>query len=264
MSRKILVAGNWKMHGDPDMVKNLVDGIVAGTDGVTAYEVAVCPPDVFLSNVKDHLDGSVVRLGGQTVSEHPHGGAHTGETSAEMLLAMGCELVLVGHSERRTDNGETDQDVANKFARAKEAGLVPVLCVGETLEERQSGATKAVVQRQIEAVIDKVGIDGLGQAVIAYEPVWAIGTGLTASPEEAQEVHQFIRSQLATKNDTIARRIQILYGGSCKGSNAHALFSMPDIDGGLIGGAALTSTDFLAICEQADKVSAQTPAGDMT
>ncbi|WP_395375508.1 triose-phosphate isomerase [Marinicella sp. W31] len=262
MSRKILVAGNWKMHGDADMVKTLLGGIKAGVADDAPYEVAVCPPDVFLSQAQAMISDSPVRLGGQTVSEHPHGGAHTGETSAEMLLSMGCELVLVGHSERRTDNAETDADVAHKFARAQAAGLLPVLCIGETLEERKAGSTMAVVKRQIEAVIEVVGIKGFEQSVIAYEPVWAIGTGLTASPEEAQEVHQFIRSQLAEKNDTIARRIQILYGGSCKGSNANALFSMPDIDGGLIGGAALTSTDFLAICEQAAIVSAQTPAGE--
>lgn len=252
--RKLLVAGNWKMHGDVHMVHQLLSGVIEGLGDNQPYQVAVFPSDVFLSLATSVVSDSGLVVGGQTLSQFSHGGAHTGETSAEMLLEAGCEMVLVGHSERRFDNHESSEEVALKYERAISAGLRPILCVGESLQERKSEQTMDVVWRQISCVVDKVGMEGISQGVVAYEPVWAIGTGLTASPEEAQQVHQFIRSQLAEKDDTIARRVQILYGGSCKGQNAHALFSMPDIDGGLIGGAALTSEDFLAICAQAHKV----------
>ena len=197
---------------------------------------------------------SSVLCGAQNLSEHDDG-AITGEVSAGMLKDLGCQMVLVGHSERRTMHNESSAEVAAKFAQAVKHGLTPVLCVGESLVQRQAEQTFEVVWAQIQAVIDLVGVSGLSHGVIAYEPVWAIGTGETATADQAQEVHQFIRSQLASNDATIARRMRILYGGSCKGSNAHELFSMPDVDGGLIGGASLTVQDFMAICEQAGKLS---------
>ncbi len=252
--RPLLVAGNWKMHGSQAMVDELIGDILAGLPQNPPYQVAVFPPFVYLPQTAARLAGTPVQFGGQNLSEHDSG-AYTGEISGAMLADFGSDMVLVGHSERRSLYGETDQQVAKKFAAALRHGLKPVLCVGETLAERDAGTTNEVVARQINAVLDEVGIDGLAQGVIAYEPVWAIGTGKTASKEQAQEVHAFIRSLLADKSDTIARLLPILYGGSVKGSNAYDLFSMPDIDGGLIGGASLTGQDFLAICEQAQKVA---------
>jgi triosephosphate isomerase len=189
-------------------------------------------------------------LGAQNVSEHASG-AFTGETAGSMLRDTGCEFVIVGHSERRALMGETSSIVAAKFKAALATGLKPILCVGETLEQRESGQTKAVIDEQLNAVLDEVGIDGFGDAVVAYEPVWAIGTGVTASPEQAQEVHRHIRALLESRDAGVAEKIKILYGGSVKGDNAAGLFSNPDIDGGLIGGASLKSDDFLAIAEAA-------------
>lgn len=251
--RPLLVAGNWKMHGSQAMVCELLKAIIDGLPGKPAFQVAVFPPFVYVPQVAEILTGSPIQYGGQNLSEHDSG-AYTGEVSGAMLADFGCQMVLVGHSERRSLYGESDSQVAAKFAAALRHGLKPVLCVGETLAEREADETEQVVARQINAVLDAVGIDGLGRGIIAYEPVWAIGTGKTASKEQAQAVHAFIRSLLAGKSDTIARLLPILYGGSVKGGNAHDLFSMPDIDGGLIGGASLTGQDFLAICEQAQKV----------
>ena len=248
--RKFLVAGNWKMNGDTAANGELVDGIISGMPDADGVDVLVCPPFPYLAAVKAHVAGSKVLLGSQNVSEHA-AGAYTGETAAGMLVDVGCQYAIVGHSERRTIYGESSQQVAAKFAAALGAGLIPVLCVGETLEEREAGQTEAVVNEQLNAVLDDSGIGGIAKAVIAYEPVWAIGTGMTATPEQAQDVHRHIRSVLEGHDADTAAAVQILYGGSVKGDNAAGLFGMPDIDGGLIGGASLKAADFLAIVEAA-------------
>jgi len=248
--RKFLVAGNWKMNGDSAANSELVGGIIAGLSGMDDQadnvEVLVCPPFPYLAAVREMLKGSALRLGAQNVSAHASG-AHTGETSPAMLGEVGCEFALVGHSERRTLYGETSEQVAAKFAAALAAGLTPVLCVGETLAERESDSTEAVIDEQLAAVIDTSGIGAIASAVIAYEPVWAIGTGMTATPAQAQDVHRYIRGVLEALDANVAAGVQILYGGSVKGDNAAGLFGMPDIDGGLIGGASLKAVDFLAI-----------------
>lgn len=249
--RKPLIAGNWKMNGSKDSVKELLDGILAGMADVNNAEVAVCVPAVYLGQVEAALAGSAVAYGGQDVSTEASG-AFTGEISASMLNDFACKYVLVGHSERRTLHNETDATVAKKFAVARAAGLVPVLCIGETLEEREAGITEAVCARQLDAVIELEGIAALADGVIAYEPVWAIGTGKVASPEQAQDVHAFIRGKLAKLDAGVAEKVQILYGGSMKPDNAPELLGKPDIDGGLIGGASLTATDFLGIAKAAN------------
>ncbi len=248
--RRPLVAGNWKMNGSRESVKKLVDGIKQGISSVSAVEVAVCPPFVYIPEVASLLQGTPVAWGAQNLSEH-ESGAYTGEVAGPMVKDFGCSYVIVGHSERRSLYGESDELVARKFAAARRFGLMPILCVGELLEEREAGQTEQVVARQLDAVLALEGVDALAGAVIAYEPVWAIGTGKTATPEQAQEVHAFIRAKIAKQNDTIARQIRILYGGSVKGSNAAELFRMPDIDGGLIGGASLNAEEFLTICRAA-------------
>lgn len=212
-----------------------------------ACEMAVCPPYPYLGQAQLALQGSPLALGAQSLSEHASG-AFTGEVSAAMLLEFGCRYVLVGHSERRALFSETDAVAAAKFAAAQEAGLVPVLCVGETLDERNAGQTASVIARQLSAVLDRVGVNAMASAVVAYEPVWAIGTGVTASPAQAQEVHAAIRAQVAALDAGVAEGLRILYGGSVKPQNAKELFGQADIDGGLIGGAALVADDFLAIC----------------
>lgn len=246
MMRKILVAGNWKMHGSKEMVNALLNGLLAGSSAGGQADLAVFPSFPYLQLTESILSDSHIEWGGQTLNPNAQG-AHTGETSAAMLLDMGCRYVLVGHSERRSIYGESDGDVANRFKAALDAGLEPILCVGETLEEREADKTEAVVGRQLDAVIDSVGIDSFNKAIIAYEPVWAIGTGLTATPLQAQSVHAFIRDKLSALNVIIAGQLRILYGGSVKGSNAAELFAQNDIDGGLVGGASLTVEDFLAI-----------------
>jgi triosephosphate isomerase len=248
--RDFLVAGNWKMNGSTAGSKELVAGILAGVPDTNRVELLVCPPFPYLGAVATQISGSRIALGAQNVSEHASG-AFTGEVAPEMLRDIGCKYVIVGHSERRSLYGETSFDVAAKFKAGLDAGLKPILCVGETLEQRESGGTESVVDVQLGAVIDKVGIDGFKSAVIAYEPVWAIGTGMTASPEQAQDVHRHIRAEMAKRDAEIAEKTQILYGGSMKGDNAAGLLSMPDIDGGLIGGASLKAGDFLAIAEAA-------------
>ena len=248
--RKFLVAGNWKMNGDSAANGELVGDIISGLPQADNLEVLVCPPFPYLAVVKDLIDGSNVLLGSQNVSEHV-AGAFTGETSPAMLKEVGCQFALVGHSERRALYGETSEQVAAKFAAALAAGLTPVLCIGETLEEREAGNTEAVINEQLTAVLTLNGIEAIASAVIAYEPVWAIGTGLTATPEQAQDVHRHIRGVLEAQNADVAAGVQILYGGSVKGDNAAGLFGMPDIDGGLIGGASLKAADFLAIVEAA-------------
>ncbi len=237
--RARLVAGNWKMHGNLAANRALLEAIVAGVPGV---ECAVCVPYPYLAQVAERLRGTRVAWGAQNVSEHASG-AYTGEVSAAMLGEFGCRYVLVGHSERRQLYGESDARVAAKFVAARDAGITPILCVGETLEEREAGRTQDVVARQLDAALARGGI---GDAVVAYEPVWAIGTGRTASPEQAQEVHGFLRRRLTETT-------RILYGGSVKPDNAAAIFAMPDVDGGLIGGAALKAQDFIAICRAAER-----------
>ena len=248
--RDILVAGNWKMNGDAAGNAELVAGILAGMPENDRIKLLVCPPFPYLASTAQQLADSELMLGAQTVSENS-AGAFTGETSLSMLKDVGCEFVIVGHSERRSLFGESSADVAAKFKAVIDGGLNPILCVGETLEERESEATERVIGEQMHAVLDLVGVAGLATAVVAYEPVWAIGTGMTASPQQAQDVHEFIRQTIAAEDVNIAEAILILYGGSVKGDNAAGLFSKSDIDGGLIGGASLKADDFLAIATAA-------------
>ncbi len=253
-NRRRIVAGNWKMHGARAALEALASGLAArpANPSESAPEVAVFPPFPYLSAVKRALEagraegGIAVQMGAQDVSAHTEG-ARTGEVSASMLADCGCRYVLVGHSERRASCGETDEQVARKFVRAASESLIPVLCVGETLGERNAGRTAEVVLRQLEAVLERVGAGGFGTAVLAYEPVWAIGTGQTATPEQAQEVHAVLRAAIARADAKIAAALRILYGGSVKGANAAALFAQPDIDGGLVGGASLDLKDFWRI-----------------
>lgn len=256
MSRPYLVAGNWKMHGHGDSNQALVKGICEGLAATPKVQVLVCPPFPYLTGVKQAAGASALAVGAQDVAAQSKEGAFTGEVLASMLKDVGCTHVIVGHSERRALFGDTDAVVAHKVAAALAAGLVPILCVGETLEEREAGQTEAVIARQMEAVLAYNPVASLGTLVIAYEPVWAIGTGKTASPEQAQAVHQFIRGRLAQSDAKLADRLQILYGGSVKPDNALQIFAMPDVDGGLIGGAALKAQDFLAICAAAQQHSA--------
>lgn len=246
--RTPLIAGNWKMNGSLQSVIELVEGIKAGEAGKA--QLAVCPPAIYLMKVGGMLDGSGIVLGAQNVCDRETG-AFTGEISASMLKESGCLYAIVGHSERRALYQESDELVARRFAMAAASGLVPILCIGETLEQREKGVTEAVVSRQLDAVIEQQGVSVIGKAVIAYEPVWAIGTGKVATPEQAQAVHEFIREKLATLDAGVADKVQILYGGSMNPANAGELLSKPDIDGGLIGGASLKAADFLAIGQSA-------------
>ncbi len=244
--RRPIVAGNWKMHGTRSDNARLIEEITSRYPANPAAECIVCPPYVYLQEVGRQLRDSSIFLGAQDVCADPHG-AFTGEVSAAMLKDVGCQYVIVGHSERRLLYRESDQLVARKFAGAQAKTLVPILCVGEQLADRETGRTGEVVARQLDAVLDLCGAQTLESAVIAYEPVWAIGTGRNATPEQAQEVHAFIRARIATRDATIAGGTRILYGGSVKASNAAELFAMPDVDGGLIGGASLKADEFLAI-----------------
>jgi triosephosphate isomerase len=246
-----LIAGNWKMHGSlresRELVAAIRDGLAEGDDA----RVLLCPPYVYLSSVADWLAGSAIALGAQNLSERAGTGAFTGEIAGGMLKDVGCEYVIVGHSERRTLFGESDDRVAAKFQAAQAQGLTPILCVGETREQREAGHTQAVVARQVQAVLDAAGVEAFGRAVIAYEPIWAIGTGLTATPAQAQEVHAMLRAMLAALDGTIGAGLTVLYGGSVKGANAGELLAMDDIDGGLVGGASLDAEEFLTICRAA-------------
>ncbi len=244
--RQPLIAGNWKMNGAKPMVRELVGGILAGLDAQRSAELLLLPPFPYLPLVQSLIESTPVALGAQDVSAHSSG-AFTGEVAGDMLADWGCGFALVGHSERRSLHAESDALVADKFAAAQAAGLQPILCVGETLEQREAGQTESVIEAQVGAVIERCGIDAFARAVVAYEPVWAIGTGKTATPEQAQRVHAAIRSQLSDSDATIAGRIRILYGGSLKADNATELLSLPDIDGGLIGGASLKAESFMAI-----------------
>lgn len=248
--RQPFVAGNWKMNGSRESIEVLLSGIKAGIGQVNAARVAVCPPAIYLPEVANQLSGTPVAWGAQNMSEQDSG-AFTGEIAASMLQDFGCTYVILGHSERRALYGESSELVAQKVAAARRGGLTPILCVGELLEEREQGITEQVVGQQLDAVLALEGIAAMADCVIAYEPVWAIGTGKTASPEQAQQVHAFIRAKLAKQDASVAEKIQILYGGSVKGANAQELFSMQDIDGGLIGGASLQAEEFLTICQGA-------------
>jgi triosephosphate isomerase len=236
MARVRLVAGNWKMHGSRASIAALLDELVKASPS----GCAVCPPFPYLAQVAERLRGTRIPWGAQNVSEHAQG-AYTGEVSAAMLAEFGCRYVIVGHSERRQLYGESDAQVAAKYKAVSAAGMTPILCVGETLEERDAGRTEAVVARQLGAVQFEKG-------VLAYEPVWAIGTGKNATPEQAQEVHAHIRAVIATRDAKIAQALRILYGGSVKAANAREIFTMPDVDGGLVGGASLKADEFLKIC----------------
>ena len=248
--RRALVAGNWKMNGTLASIRPLLAAISGGLEVEAAVEVVLCPPCVYIPEVSDFAGPGRVGLGAQDVSER-EGGAYTGEVSAKMLKDYGCRYVIVGHSERRALYGEQDGLVAEKFSAAQAEGMTPILCVGESGAEHEAGHTEAVIARQLDAVIEQAGGAAFANAVIAYEPVWAIGTGKTATPDEAEAAHAFIRRRLARHDRQIAAELRILYGGSVKADNARQLFNRADIDGGLIGGASLSAEDFLAICRAA-------------
>ncbi len=243
--RRKLVAGNWKMHGTRSGTAELIESLLGAMPDGQA-ECAICPPFVYLTDAARLLRGSPVLLGAQDVCAEAQG-AYTGEISGAMLRDVGCHFTLVGHSERRALYGESDELVARKFAAAQSQQLVPILCVGEVLAERESGRTHEVVGRQLDAVLQVVGVAAFARAVVAYEPVWAIGTGRTATPEQAQDVHAFIRGRLAARDANISGSVRILYGGSVKAGNAAEIFGQPDVDGGLIGGASLKADEFAAI-----------------
>jgi triosephosphate isomerase len=243
--RQSLVVGNWKMNGTRASAESLAKGIIAGL-GSNEAAIAVCVPYIYLDTVGAIVKDTRLALGAQNVADKASG-AYTGEVSATMLSEMGCKYAIVGHSERRTYYGDTNESVASRFCQAQAQAIVPILCVGETLEQREQDQTFTVIDEQLNAVINMAGIDAFEKSVIAYEPVWAIGTGKTATDEQAQEVHRYIREFIAAKSLTIAENLTILYGGSAKPENAKGLFAMPDIDGGLIGGASLDAESFLKI-----------------
>ncbi len=248
--RSKLVAGNWKMHGGIAQNRVLLDMIVTGTAGLRGADCAVCVPYPYLSQVQSLLQSTHIFWGAQNVSQHDKG-AYTGEVSAAMLVDFACRYVIVGHSERRALYGEDSRTVALKFRAAQGAGLTPILCVGETLEQREATVTEQVIAEQLDTAIELLGVNALVKSVLAYEPVWAIGTGKTATPQQAQDVHAFIRNRVAAHDIGVATELQILYGGSVKANNAAELFAMPDIDGGLIGGASLVADEFITICRAA-------------
>jgi triosephosphate isomerase len=250
--RKPFVAGNWKMHGSKASIEALVLGLNEHAPSLGNVDVAVCPSSVYIDWTVSKLTAANIAVGGQNMAQVAGEGAFTGETSIDMLKDLGCKYVILGHSERRAIYGETDQLIAEKVQVALDNGLTPILCVGETLDERESGIMEKVISTQMDAVIDLVGIDAFKDIVIAYEPVWAIGTGVTASPQQAQDVHAFIRDKIARLNRSVADSLVIQYGGSVKPNNAAELFAQPDIDGGLIGGASLNADDFIAICKAAN------------
>ncbi len=248
--RQRLVAGNWKMNGSLATNAALIAAIRAGLSKLSTVDVVTCVPAPYLAQVQAAIAGSVLKLGAQDVSAHTFG-AYTGEIAAEMLVEFSCTYVIAGHSERRAMHGETYAVVSAKAIAALKSGLIPIICVGETLAQREAGQTNAVVGSQLDVVLEALDADGLANIVVAYEPVWAIGTGRTATPEIAQEVHAMLRGRLARHSAQAAAEVRILYGGSMKPDNAEQLLAMPDIDGGLIGGAALKAADFLAIIQAA-------------
>ncbi|MDQ1362675.1 MAG: triosephosphate isomerase [Pseudomonadota bacterium] len=248
--RQPMIAGNWKMNGSTASVKELIAGIKAGMASVSKAAVVVCPPAIYIPQVMADITGSKIACGSQNIADQDKG-AFTGEIAGSMLKDLGCQYAIIGHSERRSLYGESDELIAKRFAAARRAGIKPIFCIGETLAEREKGITNDICARQIDAVIALEGVAALADGVIAYEPVWAIGTGKTASPQQAQEVHAFIRGKIAKLDKAVAEKVQILYGGSMNAANATELLAQPDIDGGLIGGAALKAEDFLTICRAA-------------
>ena len=248
--RRPFVAGNWKMNGSREHARALVAGVCEGARVLPDVDVGVCPPFVYIADAGAVIGSGTVRMGGQSCAGTEHG-AFTGEVSATMLADVGCSFVLVGHSERRTLYGEGDAEVAEKAGLALAAGLSPVVCVGETLAEREAGQTETAVARQLDAVIDCLDCDALARIVIAYEPVWAIGTGRTATPTQANAVHAFLRERVAAREPDVAAGLRILYGGSVKPGNAARMFAEPDVDGGLVGGASLDAGQFIDICRAA-------------
>ncbi len=250
--RRKLVVGNWKMFGRLASNQALLQGVLDGVRELKGADYAVCVPYPYLAQAQLMLQGSNVAWGAQNLSQHEEG-AFTGAVAPGMLADFGCNYVIIGHSERRGLFHESNEIASSKFDATQKAGMTPIFCVGETLVERESGVTEQVVATQLDAVLKRAGVLALKNAVIAYEPVWAIGTGKTASPEQAQAVHAFIRARVAAHDAGVAQGLCILYGGSVKASNADALFSMADIDGGLIGGASLVAEDFVAICRAAQK-----------
>lgn len=254
MIRRQWIGGNWKMNGTVDFITELLNSLSSKLDDFLLADVTIFPSFVYLELVNALLGESVIKLGAQNLSQHEVG-AYTGEVSANMLKEVGCQYVLVGHSERRQLFGESSDLVGQKYAIALNNGLIPVLCVGETKEQREAGETQQIILEQINAVTAHVGLASLLKGIVAYEPVWAIGTGLTATPEQAQEVHEFIRKSIALEDEFVAENLCIVYGGSVKGSNAAELFAMPDIDGGLIGGASLKAEEFITICQSVKKKS---------
>jgi triosephosphate isomerase len=248
--RQPMIAGNWKMNGSSASVKELIAGIKAGMASVNKAAVVVCPPALYIPQVMAEIKGSKIGCGSQNICDQDKG-AFTGEIAGSMLKDLGCQYAIIGHSERRSLYGESDDQIAKRFAAARRAGIKPIFCIGETLAEREKGITNEVCARQIDAVIALEGVAALADGVIAYEPVWAIGTGKTATPQQAQDVHAFIRSKIAKLDKVVAEKIQILYGGSMNAANAAELLAQPDIDGGLIGGASLKAEDFLTICRAA-------------
>jgi|TARA_B100000745_G_scaffold201755_1_gene133179 triosephosphate isomerase len=248
--RRPLVAGNWKLHGSKSEILQLLYKLIASSKEAVNVEIVVCPPFVYLEQVQRLLDGTRIFVGAQTVDVHEQG-AFTGEISATMLKEMSCKYVIVGHSERRSCHFESDATVAEQFAGAQKKGIIPILCVGESLEERENGRAFEKITQQIQAVFDKLGSFAFNKAVVAYEPIWAIGTGKAATPALAQEMHAHIRSVIAEKDPESADLLRILYGGSVKSNNAAALFEQPDIDGALVGGASLDAEQFHQIFHQA-------------
>lgn len=250
--RSKLVAGNWKMHGDRAAISDLLAALKTELPSEPGVDIAVFPSAVYLPGALAALEGSPVAVGAQNVCEYGGEGAYTGEVSAAMLADVGCRYVLAGHSERRALYGESNSAVVSKVARAIECGLIPVLCVGESESEREAGQTLDVIAAQLDALWEQLSVEQLDSLIVAYEPVWAIGTGKTASPEQAQEVHAFIRGVFAQRSEALAGGMRILYGGSVKAANAAELFSQADIDGGLVGGASLNAQEFSAICRAAE------------
>ncbi len=253
--RRPLVAGNWKLHGTRSGAAKLAEAVGNGSEAAGAVDIVLCPVFVHVPLVAERVSGSPVRVGAQDVSAEDKG-AFTGEVAAAMLAEFACEYVIVGHSERRARHGETDAAVAAKFGAAVGVGLTPIACVGETLEQRDAGDSLAVTCGQLEAVLDAVGVEGFGGGVVAYEPVWAIGTGRTATPEQAQAVHAALRGVLSARDAALGKATRIVYGGSVKAANAADLFAREDIDGALVGGASLDSEEFLSICRAAGEAVA--------
>ncbi len=248
MERRLLVAANWKMHGQKLQNELLLQALLTGLAKVNTPEIVICPPGVYLAQLQAELENTKINLGAQNIFTKEKG-AYTGEISAPMLVDFGCRYVIVGHSERRYLFNEDDELVAEKFIAAQKSGLIPILCVGESGEQRDSGITDETVSSQVESVLEKVGVQAFVNAVIAYEPIWAIGTGITATPEEAQVVHKLIRANIASRDATVASKLRIIYGGSVNAFNAWDLIAKSDIDGALVGGASLVADQFISICK---------------